>query len=76
MIINMDILLILALIFIFLITVSYLGKYNVCEYGLCKIYDNYNNYTLNYLIYSLIAIAVLICLLYFLRNYSSESEHT
>ncbi|QKF94041.1 hypothetical protein QKU48_gp0583 [Fadolivirus algeromassiliense] len=62
--INIDVLLILALIVVFVTTVSYLGKYNVCDHGLCKIYDNYNTYTFNILLYLLIIIAVLIALYY------------
>ena len=63
--INIDMLLILALIIVFITTVSFLGKYNVCDHGLCKIYDNYHEYTFSILLYLLIIIAVLIALYYF-----------
>lgn len=61
---NINLLLILALIFVFLITISFLSKYNICDNGLCNIYDNYQTHTINYLIYFLILIFILIIIWY------------
>jgi len=64
--INIDMLLIVALIIIFIITVSYLGKYNICDHGLCKIYDTINIFTFDILLYFLIIISIVLILFYFI----------
>lgn len=62
---NIDLLLVLALIFVFLITVAFLSKYNICNNGLCKIYDEDQTYTTNFFIFFLVFICLIIIIWYY-----------
>lgn len=60
---DINILLIIALIFIFLIAIMYLEKNNLCDQGLCTLYDNYFFSSTNYIIYFLISITMLLLII-------------
>jgi hypothetical protein len=63
---NIDFLVILGLIFIILIIIAYLGRQNICNYGLCKLYDMHFETTIGYLISFLFVIFIVILIYYFL----------
>ena len=68
----MDILLIIAVIFIFLVTIIFLEKNNICDQGLCAIYDNSFFAITNYLVYFILGIILIVIALYYKKYYSDN----